>query len=54
MACGGLPSSGTGCPIPDVDNFCLLCIELGLGYCFYFNHHPRMFLSMDFAFRVTS
>ena len=30
MACGGLPFSGTGCPIPDVDNLCLLCIDLCL------------------------
>ena len=49
MACGGLPFSGTGCPIPDVDNLCLLCIDLCLGCCFYFNHLPRMFLSTDFS-----
>ena len=36
MVCGGLPFSGTGCPIPDVDNLCLLCIDLCLGCCFYF------------------
>ena len=27
MACGGLPFLGTGCPFPDVDNLCLLCID---------------------------
>ena len=27
MACGGLPFPDTGCPILDVDNICLLCIE---------------------------
>ena len=27
MACGGLPFPVTGCPIPDVDNLCLLCID---------------------------
>ena len=27
MAYGGLPFPGTGCPIPDVDNICLLCID---------------------------
>ena len=40
MACGGLPFSGTGCPIPDVDNLCLLCIDLCLGCCFYFQPPP--------------
>ena len=32
----GLPFSDTGCPIPDVDNLSLLCIDLCLGCCFYF------------------
>ena len=27
MACGSLPFLGTGCPIPDVDNLCLICIN---------------------------
>ena len=40
VACGGLPFSGTGCPIPDVDNLCLLCIDLCLGCCFYFQPLP--------------
>ena len=53
VACGGLPFSGTGCPIPDVDKLCLLCIDLCLGCCFYFNHLSRMFLSTGFAFRIT-
>ena len=26
IASGGLPFPGTDCPIPDVDNLCLLCI----------------------------
>ena len=54
MACGGLPFPGTGCPIPDVDYLCLLCID----FCVWdavstFNHLPRMFLSTDFAFWIT-
>ena len=54
MACGGLPFPGTGCPIPGVDNLCLLCIDF---YVFWdavsiFNDLPRMFLSIDFAFRI--
>ena len=37
-----------------VDGLCLLCIWLlCLGCCFYFSHLPRMFLSTDFAFRIT-
>ena len=36
MACGSLHFSDTGCPIPDIDNLCLLCIDLCLGCCFYF------------------
>ena len=52
MACGGLSFSDTGCPILDVD-LCLLCIDLCLGCCFYFNHLPRIFLSTDYAFRIT-
>ena len=36
MACGGLPFSGTGCPIPDVDHLSLLCFDLCLGCWFYF------------------
>ena len=42
MTCGGRPFSGTGCPIPDVEDLCLLCIDLCLGCCFYFNHLPRL------------
>ena len=45
--------SRTGCPMPDVDNLCLFCIDLRLGCCFYFNDLPRMFLSTDFALRIT-
>ena len=54
MACGGLPFLCTGCPIPDVDNLCLLCIDFYVWDAVsIFNHLPRMFLSMDFAFRIT-
>ena len=54
MACGDLPFPGTGCPIPDVDNICLLCIDFYVWDAVStFNHPPRMFLSTDFAFRMT-
>ena len=54
MARGGLPFSGTGCPIPDVDNLCLLCIDFYVWDAVsIFNHLPMMFLSTDFAFRIT-
>ena len=54
MACGGLPFPGTGCPIPDVDYLCLLCIDFYVWDAVSnFNHLPRMFLSTDFAFRIT-
>ena len=54
MACGGLPFLGTGCPIPDVDNLCLLCIDFYVwDSVSIFNHLPRMFLSTDFAFQIT-
>ena len=54
VACGGLPFPGTGCPIPDVDNLCLSCIDFYVWDAVYiFNHLPRMFLSTDFAFRIT-
>ena len=54
IACGGLPFPGTGCPIPDVDNLCLSCIDFYVWDAVYiFNHLPRMFLSTDFAFRIT-
>ena len=54
MACGGLPFPDTGCPIPDVDYLCLLCIDFYvLDAVSIFNHLPRMFLSTDFAFRIT-
>ena len=50
----GLPFPGTGCPTPDVDNLCLLCIDFYVWDAVYiFNHLPRMFLSTDFAFRIT-
>ena len=35
MACGGLPFPGTGCPKPDVDNLCLLCIGFYVCSAFY-------------------
>ena len=35
MACGGLPFPGTGCPIPDVDYLCLLCIDFYVWDAFY-------------------
>ena len=50
MACGGLPFRGTGCPLPDVDNLCLLCIDLCLGCCFYFNHLPLMVFVPELCF----
>ena len=54
MACGGLPFPGTGCPIPDVDFLCLLCIDFYVWDAVStFNHLPRMFLPTDFAFWIT-
>ena len=54
MACGGLPFPCTGCPIPDVDYLCLLCIDFyACDAVSIFNHLPMMFLSTDFAFRIT-
>ena len=54
MACGGLPFPGTGYLIPDVDNLCLLCIDFYVWDAVsIFNQLPRMFLSTDFAFRIT-
>ena len=54
QACGGLPFPGTGCPIPDVDYLCLLCIDFYVWDAVStFNHLPRMFLSTDFAFWIT-
>ena len=50
---GGLPFPGTGCPVPDVDNHCLLCIDFYVWDVSIFNHLPRMFLSTYFAFRIT-
>ena len=45
---------GTGFPIPDVDYLCLLCIDFYVWDAVsIFNHLPRMFLSTDFAFRIT-
>ena len=41
--------SYTGCWQPLLVMYWLLC----LGCCFYFNQLPRMFLSTDFAFRIT-
>ena len=50
----GLPFPGTGCPIPDVDYLCLLCIDFYVWDAVsIFNHLPRMFLSTDFAFWIT-
>ena len=54
MACGGLPFPRTGCPIRDVDYLCFLCIDFYVWDAVSnFNHLPRMFLSTDFAFRIT-
>ena len=54
MACGGLPLPGTGCPFPDVDYLCLLCMDFYVWDAVsIFNHLPRMFLSTDFAFWIT-
>ena len=41
--------SYTGCWLSLLVMYWLLC----LGYCFYFNHLHMMFLSTDFAFRIT-
>ena len=44
----------TGCPIPDVDYLCLLCIDFYVWDAVStFNHLPRMFFSTDFAFWIT-
>ena len=44
MVCGGLSFPGTGCPIPDVDNLCLLCFDFYVWDAVsIFNHLPRMF-----------
>ena len=54
VAYGGLPFPGTRCPMPHVDNLCLLCIDFYVWDAVpIFNHLPRMFLSTDFAFRIT-
>ena len=46
---------GTGCPIPDFDNLCLLCIDFYVWDAVsIFNHLPRMFLSTDIAFPITA
>ena len=37
----GLPFSGTGCPLPDIGNLCLLCIDLCLRCSFYFLPPPQ-------------
>ena len=53
MACVGLPFPGTGCPTPDVDNLCFLCIDFYVWDAVsIFNHLPRIFLSTDFALRI--
>ena len=54
VACGGLPFSGTGCPIPHVDTIfaCYVLIYVWDAVSIL-NHLPRMFLSTDFAFRIT-
>ena len=55
MACGGLSFPGNGCPIPDVENLCLLCIDFCVSDTVsILNHLPRMFLSTDFAFPITN
>ena len=44
----------TGCPIPDVDNLRLLCTDFYVWDAVtIFNHLHRMFLSTDYAFRIT-
>ena len=51
---GGLPFLGTGCPIPDLDNLCLLCFDFYVWDAVsIFNHLPRMLWSTDFAFWIT-
>ena len=52
MACGGLPFPGTGCPIPDVDNLCLLCIEVYVWDAVsILNHLPRIFCPRILLFK---
>ena len=49
-----LPFPGTGCPVLDADNLCLLCIEFYVWDAVsIFNHLPKMSLSTDFACRIT-
>ena len=50
MACDGLSFPGIGCPIPDVENICLLCIDFYVWDAVSISDHlHRMFLSTDFA-----
>ena len=45
MNCGGLPFPGTGCPILDADNLCLLYIDFYVWDAVSIFHRlPRMFL----------
>ena len=54
MACGGMPFPGTGCPILDVENLCLLCIDFYVWDAVsIFNHLPRMFRPRILLFRIT-
>ena len=54
FARGGLPFPGTGYPLPDVKNHCLLCIDFYVWDAVSsFNHLPKMFLSTDFTFWIT-
>ena len=55
-ACGGLPFSGTGCPIWWWQSSFVMYLTFMFGILFlffYFNHLPRMFLYTDLAFRMT-
>ena len=56
MACGGLPFPGTGCPIPDVDYLCLLCIDFYVwDAVFTFNSHKNSnFALMKYTLRASA
>ena len=48
MTNGGLPFSGTGCPVPDVVSIYSIWNVLSRVYCFYICRPPMMFLSTEF------
>ena len=40
MACGGLPFSDTGFPVPSFCIYCIVWSDESLGYCFYIYPPP--------------